>query len=152
MATYKSDKTNIQAPAKAVYEKLSDLENLRSFIEKVPSDKIPDDKRQMLDQLEITSDSLRLPGGPVGAIELKLTEKQPYSLIRLEGVGTPVPLSLKVEITPGGEAACQVQVVLDIDIPMMLKPMIGGTLQKVVDQFATVMAAIPFAATGGPEQ
>lgn len=147
MTTYKSDKTHIQAPAATVYAKLSDLENLRSFIDKVPVDKVPEDKREMLNQLQITSDSICLPAGPVGSIELKVTRKEPDSLIRLDGVGTPVPLALEVHIAPDGEQASQVQIMLNIDIPPMLRPMIGGTLQKMVDQFAMVMASIPFTAS-----
>lgn len=55
-----------------------------------------------------------------------------------------MPLSLGVHIDSKGDTESEVQVLLDIDIPMMLKPMVGGTLQKMVDQFATVMTAIKF--------
>ena len=55
MATYKSSKETIAAPAERVYEKLSDLENLRNVIENIPEDKIPADKRGMMEQIKITS-------------------------------------------------------------------------------------------------
>ncbi len=139
MATYKSSKETIAAPAERVYEKLSDLENLRNVIENIPEDKIPADKRGMMEQIKITSDSISLPAGPVGEIRLKTSRLEPYS-----GIGTPVPLSLGVHIDSKGDTESEVQVLLDIDIPMMLKPMVGGTLQKMVDQFATVMTAIKF--------
>ncbi len=139
MATYKSSKETIAAPAERVYEKLSDLENLRNVIEN-----IPEDKHGMMEQIKITSDSISLPAGPVGEIRLKTSRLEPYSRIELSGIGTPVPLSLGVHIDSKGDTESEVQVLLDIDIPMMLKPMVGGTLQKMVDQFATVMTAIKF--------
>lgn len=144
MATYKSSKETIAAPAERVYEKLSDLENLRNVIENIPEDRIPADKRGMMEQIKITSDSISLPAGPVGEIRLKTSRLEPYSRIELSGIGTPVPLSLGVHIDSKGDTESEVQVLLDIDIPMMLKPMVGGTLQKMVDQFATVMTAIKF--------
>lgn len=144
MATYKSDKQAVAASAEQVYTKLSDLENLRNVIANIPEEKIPADKRGMLEQVKITSDSISLPAGPVGDIRLQVSRLDPYSRIELSGIGTPVPLTLGVQIDEAGPDRSEVQVLLDIDIPMMLKPMVGGTLQKMVDQFATVMAAIRF--------
>lgn len=144
MATYKSDKQAVAASAEQVYTKLSDLENLRNVIANIPEEKIPTDKRGMLEQVKITSDSISLPAGPVGDIRLQMSRLDPYSRIELSGIGTPVPLTLGVRIDEEGPDRSEVQVLLDIDIPMMLKPMVGGTLQKMVDQFATVMAAIRF--------
>lgn len=144
MATYKSGRERVLASAENVYSKLSDLENLQSVIDNLPEDKIPADKRGMLEQIKITADSISLPAGPVGELKLQVSKLEPFSFIELQGVGTPVPLSLGVRIDPVSDSESDVQVLLDIEIPMMLKPMIGGTLQKMVDQFATVMTAVKF--------
>lgn len=145
MATYKSPEVRLKASAEAVFNKLSNLENLHSLLEKVPADKIPEDKRAMFESIQITPDSITLPGGPVGAVTLRLAEKTSPSLISLKGEGTPVPLALSMHIAPDGDSASKAQVAIDIDIPAMLKPMIGGHLQKMADQFGSVLQAIPFA-------
>lgn len=144
MATYKSEIKRVEASAQQVYSKLSDLGSLKTVIDNIPEDKIPADKRQMMEQIRITSDSIALPAGPVGEIRLQVSRLEPFSRIDLSGVGTPVPLTLGVRISDLGEDCAEVQVVLDIEIPMMLKPMVGGTLQKMVDEFASVMTAVKY--------
>ena len=145
MAIYNSDSVRLSSPAETVYSKLSNLENLRSLLEKVPADQIPEDKRAMFDSISITPDSISVPGGPVGSLTFKVVEKGEPVLIKLNGEGSPVPLTLAMHITPEGADACTAKVEIDIAIPAMLKPMVGGHIQKMADQFGQVLKAIPFA-------
>lgn len=144
MTTIKSEKTPIAASAEKVYLKLSDLSNLQGLLDRVPADQIPPDKRDMFERLQITSDSIKIPGGPVGDITLMITDLMPYSLIGLTGEGSPIPLSMQMEINPTGHDSCDVQIGVSLEVPIMLKPMISGPLKKIVDQFAQVIRAIPF--------
>ena len=144
MTTVKSEKGKIAAPAEKVYEKLSHLDHLKPLLDQVPADQIPADKREMFEKVKITEDSISIPAGPVGEIKLRITDRLPHSLIRLTGEGTPVPMSLQLEIEPKGPEACEVQVVFNLEIPVMLKPMVAGPLKKVADQFLQVLERIPF--------
>lgn len=145
MAIYNSETVTIGTSAENVYSKLSNLENLRSLLEKIPADQIPDDKRAMFDSITVTPDSITVPGGPVGALTFKVKEKQEPRLVRLVGEGSPVPLTLAMHVSPKGENQCDASVEIDIAIPAMLKPMIGGTIQKMADQFSQILRSIPFA-------
>lgn len=140
----KSEKKIVDAPASVVYEKLSNLENLKQLLDNLPADQIPEDKRQMFENLQITSDTISIPGGPVGAVKLRVTDKMPNSLIQLSGEGTPVAMYMRLEIEDKGASQCEVQVSMSLDIPVMLKPMVSGPLKKVVDQFIQVLGAIKF--------
>lgn len=144
MANFKSEKTLINASAENVYEKLSNLENLKELLDKIPQEAIPEDKKSLFNNVTITADSITIPGGPAGEIKLRMADKMPYSLIGLTGEGTPVAMSMQMEIQPVNTDSCDVTVSLDIAIPAMLKPMVAGPLKKVVDQFAAVLKAIPF--------
>lgn len=144
MAVYKSDEVSLAVAADKVFSKLSNLEGLGNILKNVPEDKIPADKRQALEQVSVTSDSISFPGGPAGAITLRMAEKAEPSLIRLEGVNTPVPLSMMLHIISTGEETSEAQVEVDIKIPAMLKPMIGGTMQKMVNEFANMLRSIPY--------
>ena len=144
MATFKSDKSIVNAPAETVYDKLSNLENLKQLLEKIPADKVPADKREMFENLQITEDTIDIPGGPTGAIRLRVADRLAPSLIRLAGEGTPIPLSMQLEIEPKGAEQSEVQVSLSMEIPAMLKPMISGPVKKIVEQFAQMIQAIPF--------
>ena len=147
MATYNSEEISLMAPAGAVYSKLSNLDNLRSLLEKVPADKIPADKLEMFNSISVTPDSVTVPGGPVGALTFRMKEKVEPTLIKLAGEGLPpgIALSLSLHITPEGESTSKAKVTIDISIPAMLKPMVSGPLQKMADQVGQVLRAIPFA-------
>jgi hypothetical protein len=144
MSSYKSQNTLLNASAERVYDKLSNFENLKGLLEKVPLDQVPEDKRGMLESITITPDAITVPGGPVGALAFRIVEKSEPSLIRLQGEGSPIPLYLVMHITPETADSCSAQVEVDIDLPAMLKPMVGGHIQKMADQFGQVLKAIPF--------
>ncbi len=144
MATYNSTEVSLHAPAQTVFAKLSNLENLRSLLDKVPADQIPADKRQMFDGITITPDSITVPGGPVGSLTFRVKEKIDPSLIKLEGEGAPVPMTLAMHISPDGEEYSRAKVEIDIAIPALLKPMVSGPIQQMADQFSQVLKAIPF--------
>lgn len=139
MATYSSGMIDILSPAENVYQRLSDPENLRNLIAEAPADALSAEQKQQLDQIQLSHDSITIPGGPVGSIELRVTERREPELIRLEGVGTPVPLSLEMKIVPLSPESCQAEVTVNLQIPAMLKPMVNGPMQKMVNQFGTLL-------------
>ncbi|MCH5241277.1 MAG: hypothetical protein J1F67_02475 [Muribaculaceae bacterium] len=145
MSIYSSDKITLNAPATAVYDKLSNLENLQGMLHKVPADKIPEDKRQMFENIRITQDTIEVPGGPMGNLLFRVTERVAPSLIKLKGEGIPIEMSLVLHIVPVNDTSSSANVDIDINIPAMLKPMIGGQIQKIANQFGEVLGAIPFA-------
>ena len=145
MSIYSSDKITLNAPATAVYDKLSNLENLQGMLNKVPADKIPEDKRQMFENIRITQDTIEVPGGPMGNLLFRVTERVAPSLIKLKGEGIPIEMSLVLHIVPVNDTSSSANVDIDINIPAMLKPMIGGQIQKIANQFGEVLGAIPFA-------
>ena len=145
MATYKSAKIGIPYPADVVFNKLSNLEGLGDLIANVPEDKIPEQQREMLKQVSVSADSICFPAGPAGTLTLQLDQVKSPTLILLKGVGAPVPMSLSMNIIPVNDGACEFFVQIDIQIPMMLKPMVNGPLQSMVDQFANMIRQIPFA-------
>lgn len=145
MSIYSSDKITLNVPAEAVYDKLSNLENLKSMLDKVPADKIPEDKRQMFENIKISPDTIEVPGGPMGNLTFRVTERKAPSLIKLRGEGIPVEMSLVLHIEPKTTTSSEAKVDIDINIPAMLKPLIGGQVQKIAQQFGDVLGAIPFA-------
>ena len=144
MLEYKSDNTLIAAPVTAVFARLSNLEGLRDLINQLPEDKIPADKREQLKSLEITADTITLAGGPTGKITLRVVERKAPELIALRPDGIPMDLQLQIRLAPAGFEQTEAVVAVVADIPQMLRPMVKGPLQKLVDQFAQMLATIPF--------
>lgn len=145
MATYKSEEVALTRQAEEIWHKLSNLENLRGLIGRVPRESIPDDKREMLEKIEITPDTITVPGGPVGAVVLRMSEKEEPTLIKLKGEGTPVEMSVAMHIRPTGTESCEAQVVIDLAIPALLKPMVNGPLTQMAQQLGQVVRALQFA-------
>ncbi|MDE6717646.1 MAG: hypothetical protein K2J70_05560 [Muribaculaceae bacterium] len=144
MAEYKSEETPIKASAEAVFKKLSNLEGLKEMLDRVPQEQVPDDQRDLFNQVSITADTISFPAGSVGQLTLQLTETIVPTFIRFEGVGAPVAMALMLHIRPSTEVSCSVQVVIDLAIPAMLKPMISGPLNKMTEQFAQMLSKLPF--------
>lgn len=130
-------------PASTVFEKYSDLEGLGELLKNVPEGYASADQMQMLSQIRVTSDTIVIPGGPVGEITLRVVERQAPTLIRLEGVGTPVPLGMSLHIVPLTPETCETYVQIDLQIPAIMKPMVNGPMQKMVDQFGQMMRQMP---------
>lgn len=145
MAIYSSDTITVKGAADSVFNTLSSPANLRRLLDNVPTDKIPADKLEMLKSIDVTENSLTVPGGPVGAVKFVVTRKDPSSLIQYSAEGAPVALDLRLDITPVSESESKSKVTIDIAIPAMLKPMIGGQIQKMADQLGQVLSTIPFA-------
>lgn len=146
MATFDSNATLIHGSAETVFDTLSNPENLKHLLDAVPLDQVPEDKREMLDGIEVTSDTISFPAGPVGKLTLRVSHLERPRLITLEGEGAPVQLDLSLKLTPVSDSTCEGIVSVDINIPMMLRPMISGPLQQLVDEFAAVLGNIPFSA------
>lgn len=144
MANFKSEPISIAASASKVFDKLSNLEALSDLLKHVGEENIPEDKREIFNNISITPDTITIPGGPTGPITLRMSEKVAPSLIRLSGEGTPVALSLSLHISPVGDEACEAFVDFDLAIPPMLKPMVSGPMKKMTDQFAQVLRAIRY--------
>lgn len=145
MAIYSSGEVNLNASAPNVFDKLSNLENLQGMLDKVPADRIPEDKRQMFENIRITPDTIEVPGGPMGNLVFRVTERIAPSLIKLKGEGIPIEMALILHLTPISDLSSSAKVDVDINLPAMLKPMVGGQIQKIANQFGEVLGAIPFA-------
>ena len=127
-----------------VFDKLYDMNRLGDLVKQAPADQIPAEQMQMLEQIRTTDDSISFPGGPMGDITLKRVEAERPYMIKLDGIGTPVAMSLTLRITPETDQTCQAQVEFDLAIPAMLKPMVSGAMNKMTSQFADMLRNIPF--------
>lgn len=145
MTTYSSDNIQMQASAEQVFSKLSNLENLKGLLDKVPADRIPEDKKAMFENIKITPETLEVPGGPMGgSLVFRMAEKVEPTFIKLQGEGIPVNLALELHIEPITATSSSARVDINIDLPALLKPMVGGQIQKIATQFGNVLGSIPF--------
>ena len=136
MSKYESGVKQIPHPQGVVYATLSDLSNIERVKDRVPADKIQD--------LAFDRDTVSVSVPPVGAIKLRIVERDEPKCIKFETENSPVPFNLWVQLLPVTEATCKMRVTVKADIPMFLKPMIGSKLQDGVDKIADALAMLPY--------
>lgn len=139
MATYKSEEIDLRTSAEKVFAKLSNLENLGELMKNVPEGTLDEEKKKLLEQVEVTPDTITFPGGPAGMVKLRKVEAVEPTLIKMEGVGTPVPMAMSLHVTPINDSECRAQVEINIEVPAMIKPMINGPMKKMAQQVGEML-------------
>ncbi|MBP2690553.1 MAG: hypothetical protein J6B44_01830 [Muribaculaceae bacterium] len=136
MAKYHSKAVVINRPAEAISEKFADLSAFAGSL-----DSMPEAERARIGDVSFEKDSITIDTKQVGVIRFKVTERTPQRVV-MNAVGSPVPLDLIVNLSADGVDRTEIVTEIDVEIPAMLRPMIGGAMQKAVDQFGELMAKL----------
>ena len=136
MSQYESSVKNIPYPQERVYSKLEDLNNLESIKDRVPQDKVK--------EFAFDRDSVTVEVSPLGKITLKIIEREEPKCIKLEAVGSPIPINLWVQIIPDGEEASKMRVVIKAEINFMLRSMIEKPLKEGIEKIAEALSLIAY--------
>lgn len=161
MSKYESNVKQIAASVEQVYQKLSNLENLRPIIENAQDNEALKQKLQdagqdpaQLDQLknvELTSDRLAVPAGMIGTLALRIIEREENKTIKFETEQSPVLANMWIQVLPTSEVTTadglpgtKMRLTLKADLNPMLKIMIGSKLQEGIDKFADMLAILPY--------
>ncbi len=135
MGKYSSKPVTINRPQAEVYTRLSDLSSLQGSLES-----LPEDKRKQLGEVSFDRDSITIITPQVGQIKFEIIERDEPSRVVFGTPSSPLPLTLTVDIKADGDDKSIVEVVIDVEIPMMLRPLVGGKLQEAANQFGTMLS------------
>ena len=135
MSKYESGVKQIPHPQTAVYNTLSDLNNIERIKDRIPADQVKD--------LAFDRDSVSVNVAPVGSIKLRIVDRDEPKCIKFETENSPVPFNLWVQLLPVTDTTCKMRVPVQADIPLFLKPMLGNNLQDGVDTIADALAMLP---------
>lgn len=136
MSKYESGVKQIPHTQAAVYQTLSDLSNIDKVKDRIPADQVKD--------LSFDRDSVSVNVPPVGQVTLRIIDREEPKCIKFEAENSPVPLNMWIQLLPVTDTTCKMRVTVKADIPMFLKPMVGGKLQEGVERIADVLAMIPY--------
>lgn len=129
MERYESKHVQILRPAARVYEVLSDFNHLTPVV----SDKV--------EGWQATADtcSFTVKGFPV---KLRMVEKEAPKLIKVSGEeGSPMDFTFWIQLAEADGNDTRLRIVLDVNLNMMMKMMVGSKLAGAVDQIAEQIAA-----------
>ena len=136
MTKFESSVKQIPYPVEDVYRNISDLSNLERVRDRIPEDK--------LNSFSFDQDSVSVNVAPVGDLKLRIIEREENQCVKFEGVQTPLPFNLWIQVLPVSETESKMKVTVQADIPFMLKGMVAGPLQDGVEKIADALSKIPF--------
>lgn len=137
MSKYTGKSATVPMAIGDVYAKLSNLSQYQELI-----DKLPADQKARLQGVRLSADSIAFEVPGVGPIEFQATELQAPGHVGFKAVKSPVPLNLAVDLADAGEGHTTVTPNIDIDIPAMLKPLVGGKIQEAADKFGELFTSL----------
>lgn len=144
MDNYKSDKFTINYNINTIFDKLSNPSHYKYLLDE-HADKLPSGVRSQLDKIKFGENGITMET-PLGNVTLavdRATTVAP-SRVAFTAVGSPIKVNLVVELSPINENTTQECAAIEIDIPFMLKAMVGPKLNDGAQKFGEVIAMIPY--------
>ncbi len=136
MVQFESGIKVIPYPQERVYTKLSDLNNLQEFKERLPEDKV---KNLICDR-----DTVSVDISPVGTITLNVVEREPFKVVKFASDNTPAPFNLWIQVVPVTEQECKIKLTVKVEVNPFMKAMIQKPVQEGLDKLADMLAVIPY--------
>ena len=102
---------------------------------------MPAEVADKVGDVRFEKDALIINTPQLGAITLKVIERTP-SRVALGAVGSPVPLTMGVDLTSKSDESTELQTSVEVEIPAMLRPFIGPKMQEAADKFGDLMAKL----------
>ncbi|MDD2961431.1 MAG: SRPBCC family protein [Muribaculaceae bacterium] len=139
MSEYRSEVANINYDINLVYSKLSNPEALKSM-----ADMLPAESRAKVQDLKFSADTISVKANPVGEITLQVVERIEPTTVVYSAVSSPVPFKLSLHLDADGIDKCKGYAIIDLDIPVFLKPMVQGPLNQACQKFSELLSVIPY--------
>ena len=137
MTTYSSKPTEVAMPVSSVYERVS---NPAAFQERL--DALPEEVRAKLGAVRFTEDSIIITAAPMGDMVLKITERVADKRVAFTAESAPVPLIMSINLDAKTPESTEIVTAIDVEIPAMLRPMVGPKLQEAADKFGDMVKTL----------
>ncbi|MGM9705337.1 MAG: SRPBCC family protein [Prevotella sp.] len=133
---FESSIRQISYPQQNVYNMLSDLSNLEKVKDRVPADKIQD--------FSFDSDTLSVKVAPVGAITMRIVDREEPKCIKFETSESPMPFNFWIQILPVSESVCKMKLTIKSEVNPFLVSMIKKPLQEGLEKIADMLQMINY--------
>lgn len=137
MATYSSKPAVINRPIQEIFDRFSDLSNLQDQLKELPEEQLA-----RIGDVKFDTDSIAINTPQVGEIKFQVIERVAPGKIVFGSPSSPIPLKMTLTLTPVTDDSTEAVTAIDVEIPMMLRPLIGGKMQEAADQFSKLMSQL----------
>lgn len=131
MSKYQGKSVTVNQSATDLYNKVSNFDALQQRIDQVPAE-----AREKLGQVKFAGNQILIEAPMVGQLAFEVVKSIEPSHIKLNAAGAPVEFNIHLDFAPIDENHATFTPTLEADIPVMLRPMIGGKLQEAADKFS----------------
>lgn len=126
----------------ALREKLNDPAVLQQLGERVPGTDAESLRRQ-LETMTLSEDTVTMDS-PLGKVTLRIVEREAPKCVKLEAEGSPLSLTLWVQVLPVADGGSKMRVTLGAEVNVFMKAMVSKPLQQAVDGIADLLASLPY--------
>ncbi len=137
MSTYSGKSVTLPRPVEEIYAKVSDLSQYRPLI-----DQLPEEQRAKMQGVEFDGKCVKMNAPSIGQLVFRITERTAPTHVGFSAEGSPVPLKLSLDLAGTDAGSTTLTPKIDIDIPAMLRPFIGGKIQEAADKFGEVFTSL----------
>ena len=158
MTKYESQIYTVNATQQHAYERMANLKNFEAlrqimeqpeFVErlmanvpaehagKVTPEKIEEVRRQF-ENVVFSEDAVSFDS-KLGLITLAITEREEPKLVKLQGVGTPIDVTLWVQLLPLGAYQSKMKVTIGADVNFFIRKMVEKYLKQAADGIASFL-------------
>lgn len=134
MSKYTGSPTIVAKPITEIYDRFKDLTFFEDKIKQLPAEQLA-----KLGNLKFTPDSITVDTGQMGNLTFGVTEREAPAKIVFSAVGSPVPLTMRIDLREIDPEQTEVLTSIDVDLPAMLKPFVGPKLQEAADKFSLMI-------------
>lgn len=161
MTKYESQVKTCLAPVERVYAKLSDLRSIEALKQQLADpqaaeliaqragDKVKPEQISMMQEkvrdMQCDQDSVSSHVDQLGMdITLRIIEREEPKLVKMQLEGAPIQATLWVQLLPGQDNTTRMKLTLGVEMNFFIRQMIGGKLKGGIEQFAEMLARIPY--------
>ncbi len=160
MTKHESTVKHIPCPVDRVYGRLSDLRHAEALLGGMRDPAVrermlaqvgqgvkPEHIEKLsaaLETMRVTADTLTVDAPMVGEVTLRIVERQEGRLVKCVSEGSPLELTLWVQLLPEGEGGCAMRVTIGEELNFMVRQMLRGKLEAAPERLAETLAMLPY--------
>ncbi len=133
---FESEVKHLNYSQQQVYAKLSDFSHLQAIKEQM------DDER--LKSVEFESDTISFDIAPVGAICLRVVEREEPKCVKMQTEQSPLPFTFWIQLLPTSDTTSKMKLTLGADLNPFVRTMVAGKLKEALDKMADTLASINY--------
>lgn len=130
MAKYKGKTVRVDLAPSVIADKFSDL---TQFGDKINT--LDPEQRSKLGDIRFEKDAILVKNPAVGELVFRRVEHSPSRIVFDAGGMIPMSLIVDLGAVSESENKTDVTTTIDIELPLMLRGILGGKLQQVADSF-----------------